>query len=161
MCCPLIMLFTLFLCCPIHRSIIELARSRGYDVEEAPVSVHEAMEADELFTTGTAVVRAATVLFVCLLLPCRACCRVCSAGCMGMVQGQLSIALLHRLAVDCRLLFTAQSNLVSLHASMCDRQYVSIWIDVHSFSMVPSMNSSDLPLNARVDVRRLCAPSAA
>ncbi len=26
------------------RSIIELARSRGYTVEEAPVSVHEAME---------------------------------------------------------------------------------------------------------------------
>lgn len=37
-------------------SIIELARSRGYDVKEEPVSVHEAMEADELFTTGTAVV---------------------------------------------------------------------------------------------------------
>jgi len=39
-----------------RRSIIELARARGYDVEEAPVSVTEAMEADELFTTGTAVV---------------------------------------------------------------------------------------------------------
>ena len=39
-----------------HRSTIELARQRGYTVEEAPVSVHEAMEADELFTTGTAVV---------------------------------------------------------------------------------------------------------
>lgn len=39
-----------------RRSIIELARARGYDVQEAPVSVHEAMEADELFTTGTAVV---------------------------------------------------------------------------------------------------------
>lgn len=38
-----------------RRSIIELARERGYTVEEAPVSVHEAMEADELFTTGTAV----------------------------------------------------------------------------------------------------------
>ncbi|KAG1654142.1 hypothetical protein FOA52_012188 [Chlamydomonas sp. UWO 241] len=39
-----------------RRSIIELARIRGYTVEETPVSVHEAMEADELFTTGTAVV---------------------------------------------------------------------------------------------------------
>mmetsp|Transcript_12485 Transcript_12485/g.26921 ORF Transcript_12485/g.26921 Transcript_12485/m.26921 type:complete len:391 (-) Transcript_12485:1463-2635(-) len=39
-----------------RRSIIELARMRGYEVEETPVSVHEAVEADELFTTGTAVV---------------------------------------------------------------------------------------------------------
>lgn len=39
-----------------RRSIIELARSRGYTVEEEPVSVTEAMEADEIFTTGTAVV---------------------------------------------------------------------------------------------------------
>jgi branched-chain amino acid aminotransferase len=37
-------------------SVIELARSRGYRVEERAVSVDEAMEADELFTTGTAVV---------------------------------------------------------------------------------------------------------
>lgn len=39
-----------------RRSVIDLARSKGYRVEEAPVSVHEAMEADEIFTTGTAVV---------------------------------------------------------------------------------------------------------
>jgi len=39
-----------------RRSIIELARLRGYTVEETPVSVTEAMEADEVFTTGTAVV---------------------------------------------------------------------------------------------------------
>ncbi|EFJ46286.1 branched chain amino acid aminotransferase [Volvox carteri f. nagariensis] len=39
-----------------RRSIVELARSRGYDVHEEPVTVHEAMEADEVFTTGTAVV---------------------------------------------------------------------------------------------------------
>ena len=39
-----------------RRSIIELAQQRGYTVEETPVSVDEAMEADELFTTGTAVV---------------------------------------------------------------------------------------------------------
>lgn len=39
-----------------RRSVIELARTRGYTVSEEPVSVHEAMEADELFTTGTAVV---------------------------------------------------------------------------------------------------------
>ena len=44
------------LCWRACRSIIELARKRGYTVEEVPVSVHEAMEADELFTTGTAVV---------------------------------------------------------------------------------------------------------
>lgn len=37
-------------------SIIQLARRLGYDVHEEPVSVHEAMEADEVFTTGTAVV---------------------------------------------------------------------------------------------------------
>jgi branched-chain amino acid aminotransferase len=36
-----------------RRSIIELARIRGYTVEETPVSVSEAMEADEIFTTGT------------------------------------------------------------------------------------------------------------
>lgn len=39
-----------------RRSIIELARIKGYTVEETPVSVSEAMEADEIFTTGTAVV---------------------------------------------------------------------------------------------------------
>jgi branched-chain amino acid aminotransferase len=39
-----------------RRSIIDLARQRGYTVEEVPLSVTEAMEADELFTTGTAVV---------------------------------------------------------------------------------------------------------
>lgn len=39
-----------------RKSVIELARLRGYTVEEEPISVHEAMEADEVFTTGTAVV---------------------------------------------------------------------------------------------------------
>lgn len=39
-----------------RRSVIELARSLGYTVEEAPCKVDDAMEADELFTTGTAVV---------------------------------------------------------------------------------------------------------
>lgn len=39
-----------------RRSVVELARDLGYTVEETPVSVHEAMEADEIFTTGTAVV---------------------------------------------------------------------------------------------------------
>ena len=38
-----------------RRSIIELARDQGYTVEETPVSVHEAMEADEIFTTGVCV----------------------------------------------------------------------------------------------------------
>ncbi|GBF92212.1 branched-chain amino acid aminotransferase [Raphidocelis subcapitata] len=37
-------------------SVIELARSRGYEVKEEPIAVTEAMEADEMFTTGTAVV---------------------------------------------------------------------------------------------------------
>eukprot|EP00878_Enallax_costatus_P042458 GHUV01049824.1.p1 GENE.GHUV01049824.1~~GHUV01049824.1.p1 ORF type:complete len:163 (-),score=52.85 GHUV01049824.1:219-707(-) len=37
-------------------SIIQLARLHGYDVQEDKVSVTEAMEADEVFTTGTAVV---------------------------------------------------------------------------------------------------------
>lgn len=36
--------------------MIELARLREYCVEETDISVHEAMEADEIFTTGTAVV---------------------------------------------------------------------------------------------------------
>lgn len=35
---------------------MELAQWRGYTVEEEKISVHEAMEADEMFTTGTAVV---------------------------------------------------------------------------------------------------------
>ncbi len=39
-----------------RKSVIELARLRGYEVEETPVSVEEAMQADEVFTTGTAVV---------------------------------------------------------------------------------------------------------
>ena len=39
-----------------RRSVIELARAEGFTVEEAPVSVDEAMRADEVFTTGTAVV---------------------------------------------------------------------------------------------------------
>eukprot|EP00983_Pelagomonas_calceolata_P113063 1159948-Pelagomonas_calceolata.AAC.11 len=38
------------------RSIIELARLRGYTVLEEPISIQEAMESDEVFTTGTAVV---------------------------------------------------------------------------------------------------------
>lgn len=42
-----------------RRSVVELARDCGYAVEETPVSVHEAMEADEIFTTGTAVVLSA------------------------------------------------------------------------------------------------------
>eukprot|EP00250_Pteridium_aquilinum_P008782 c18204_g1_i1 orf=124-1368(+) len=39
-----------------RKSIIELARSRGYEVEERPVSVDELRDADEVFCTGTAVV---------------------------------------------------------------------------------------------------------
>jgi len=39
-----------------RRSVIELARSKGYEVKEEPVSIESAMEADEVFTTGTAVV---------------------------------------------------------------------------------------------------------
>lgn len=37
-------------------SVIALARDRGYTVLEEPVSVTDAIAADELFTTGTAVV---------------------------------------------------------------------------------------------------------
>jgi hypothetical protein len=37
-------------------SIIQLARRLGYEVHEEPVSVHEAMEADEVFTTGQSMV---------------------------------------------------------------------------------------------------------
>lgn len=41
-----------------RKSIIDLARMRGYTVSEEPVSVTEALAADEVFTTGTAVVLA-------------------------------------------------------------------------------------------------------
>ena len=37
-------------------SVLTLARQCGYDVEEGAVHVDEAMTADEVFTTGTAVV---------------------------------------------------------------------------------------------------------
>lgn len=36
----------------LHRSIIELAAQRGYTVEEAAVSVHEAMEVRTTWQTG-------------------------------------------------------------------------------------------------------------
>ncbi|KAI5082787.1 hypothetical protein GOP47_0002530 [Adiantum capillus-veneris] len=39
-----------------RKSVIELAKSRGYEVEERPVSVDELRSADEVFCTGTAVV---------------------------------------------------------------------------------------------------------
>ncbi len=39
-----------------RRSLIELARARGFAVDEVAVPVADAMEADEIFTSGTAVV---------------------------------------------------------------------------------------------------------
>ena len=39
-----------------RRSILELAESRGYTVEEAPITLEEGLQADEVFTSGTAVV---------------------------------------------------------------------------------------------------------
>jgi len=39
-----------------RRSILELVSEKGYQTEEAPVAIEEALEADEVFTTGTAVV---------------------------------------------------------------------------------------------------------
>jgi len=39
-----------------RRSVIELARHEGFTVKEEAVSAKEAMEADEIFTSGTAVV---------------------------------------------------------------------------------------------------------
>ena len=39
-----------------RKSIIQLARLKGYTVEEANIPAEEAMEADEVFTVGTAVV---------------------------------------------------------------------------------------------------------
>lgn len=53
-----------------RKSVIQLARLRGYNVEEAAVSVEEAMNSDEVFTTGTAVVLCAVgslTYKVCLL----------------------------------------------------------------------------------------------
>ena len=37
-------------------SVIQIARDNGYTVEEGDVTVTEACDADEIFTTGTAVV---------------------------------------------------------------------------------------------------------
>ncbi|XP_021836530.1 branched-chain amino acid aminotransferase 1, mitochondrial isoform X2 [Spinacia oleracea] len=39
-----------------RKSIIEIARDLGYNVEERPIPVEELLEADEVFGTGTAVV---------------------------------------------------------------------------------------------------------
>ena len=39
-----------------RKSVIQLLQDEGYKVEETNVTVSEAMEADEVFTTGTAVV---------------------------------------------------------------------------------------------------------
>ena len=39
-----------------RKSVIQLLQAEGYEVEETNVTVSEAMEADEVFTTGTAVV---------------------------------------------------------------------------------------------------------
>ncbi|CAL9112875.1 unnamed protein product, partial [Musa textilis] len=39
-----------------RKSIIDVARGQGYQVEECPVSVEELLDADEVFCTGTAVV---------------------------------------------------------------------------------------------------------
>lgn len=39
-----------------RKSILELAASKGYDVEETPVTLEESLKADEVFTCGTAVV---------------------------------------------------------------------------------------------------------
>jgi hypothetical protein len=60
-------------------SIIQLARRLGYDVQEEPVSVTEAMEADEVFTTGARV-----------LLMCRACVHggSCAARAASLVRCQ-------------------------------------------------------------------------
>lgn len=39
-----------------RRSIVQLAKDLGYEVREEPISVQEALEAKEMFTSGTAVV---------------------------------------------------------------------------------------------------------
>lgn len=39
-----------------RKSILQLAESRGYEVEEKLLSIEELLQADEVFTTGTAVV---------------------------------------------------------------------------------------------------------
>ena len=39
-----------------RRSVVTLLGDVGYDVSEEPVSIEDAMQADEVFTTGTAVV---------------------------------------------------------------------------------------------------------
>ena len=39
-----------------RKSVLELARDLGFTAEEAPITIEDAMQADEVFTTGTAVV---------------------------------------------------------------------------------------------------------
>ena len=39
-----------------RKSVLELAEDLGFTAEEAPITIEEAMQADEVFTTGTAVV---------------------------------------------------------------------------------------------------------
>lgn len=39
-----------------RKSVIQLARHKGYEVEEGDCPIAEALEADEIFTCGTAVV---------------------------------------------------------------------------------------------------------
>ena len=39
-----------------RKSIMDLARSKGFEVEEAPLAIDDVLRADEVFTTGTAVV---------------------------------------------------------------------------------------------------------
>eukprot|EP00951_Prasinocladus_malaysianus_P003500 scaffold24602_cov26-Prasinocladus_malaysianus.AAC.1 len=36
--------------------VLQLARAKGFEVEEGPLHVEEAMQSDEMFTSGTAVV---------------------------------------------------------------------------------------------------------
>ena len=39
-----------------RKSIVHLAKTKGYEVSEEPLAIDRVMEADEVFTTGTAVV---------------------------------------------------------------------------------------------------------
>lgn len=67
-----------------RRSVIELARMRGYTVLEEPVSISEAMDADELFTTGTAVVCVLCAPACCMRFM-RACIHILCKVCEGLI----------------------------------------------------------------------------
>lgn len=69
-------------------TVLELARRLGYTVEEAPISVTEALQADEVFTTGAPLSTRCQ-----LLLPCLTGCAFTSPA--GMPSHAVPVARMH------------------------------------------------------------------